>query len=195
MPPKARITKDMIVEAGFQIVRREGADSLNVRRIAAELKCSTQPIMYHYKTVDELKTSIYQAADSFHTDYIMQPDAKARNPMLAIGLHYIRFAHQEKYLFRFLFQSDKFRSMGIPELIGGEEAGFLLEPLMQQTGLAPEKARAVFEPLFICVHGLASLLANNAMEFDEAHCIELLTTTFMGAVGYTMGGEEHEEAV
>ena len=105
MPPKARITKQMIIEAGLKTVRTEGADALNVRRAAAELGCSTQPVMYHYRTVSELKDDVYAAADKLHTEYIMTPDENAKNPMLSIGLRYIRFAHEEKHLFRFLFQS------------------------------------------------------------------------------------------
>lgn len=194
MPPKAKIKKDMIIEAGLQIVRKEGQESLNVRRIAAELHCSTQPVMYHYKTVDALKADIYQAADSFHTEYIMQPD-DAANPMLSIGLQYIRFACQEKNLFRFLFQSGQFENIGFRELLEKEDSTILIQPLAAQAGLTDGQARTVFETLFICVHGYASLLANNAMPYDEAHCIELLTTTFMGIVGFIRRGDHHEETV
>lgn len=189
MPPKAKITKDMIINAGFSIVRNEGQENLNVRRVAAELDCSTQPIMYHYKTVDELKSDIYAAADSFHTEYIMQPYERADNPMLSIGLNYIRFAHDEKFLFRFLFQSDKLQNMGFQELMKSDDKDFLLQPLMQQTGLTKEQAREAFEALFICAHGLASLLANNSMEYDEEHSARLLTNTFMGIIGAIMKGE------
>lgn len=189
MPPKAKITKEMVINAGFDIVRKEGQENLNVRRIAAELNCSTQPIMYHYKTVDELKADIYAAADGFHTEYIMQPYDKADNPMLAIGLNYIRFAHEEKCLFRFLFQSDKLRNMSFRELLAGEDIGFLLQPLSKQTGLTAEQARTVFETLFICAHGFASLLANNSMDYNEEYCVRLLTNSFMGIVGYILKGE------
>lgn len=190
MPPKAKITKDMVVNAGFNVVRSEGQDSLNVRRIAAELDCSTQPIMYHYKTVDELKADIYASADSFHTEYIMQPYEKADNPMLSIGLNYIRFAHNEKFLFRFLFQSDKLQNMSFKELMEGEDKDFLLQPLMQQTGLTLAQAGEAFETLFICAHGFASLLANNSIEYDEEHCIRLLSNTFTGIIGAIMKGKK-----
>ena len=190
MPPKAKITKEMVISAGLTVVRNEGQESLNVRRVAAELNCSTQPIMYHYKTVEELKADIYAAADSFHTEYIMQPNEKADNPMLSIGLNYIKFAHDEKFLFRFLFQSDKLQNMSFKELMEGEEIEFLIRPLVQQTGLTFGQAREAFEALFICAHGLASLLANNSVEYDEEHCSRLLTNTFMGIVGAIMKGEE-----
>lgn len=188
MPPKTRITKEMVIEAGFGIVRSEGQESLNVRRIANRLGCSTQPVMYHYKTVDELKGDIYAAADKFHTEYIMQPDDDAENPLLSIGLNYIRFAEKEKFLFRFLFQSDKFQNIGFKEMVG--ENDFLIQPLAEQTGLAPEQAKTVFETLFICVHGYASLLANNSMEYNEEHSAEMLKNIFISAVGFTLRGEE-----
>ena len=190
MPPKARVTKEMVIEAGFAIVRSEGQESMNVRRIAARLGCSTQPVMYHYKTVDELKADIYAAADKFHTEYIMQPDKDAENPLLSIGLNYIRFAEKEKFLFKFLFQSDKFRNIDFKEMMGNSENDFLTQPLADQTGLDPEQAKEVFETLFICVHGFASLLANNSMEYNEEHSAELLKNIFMSTVGFMMGGEE-----
>ena len=190
MPPKARITKEMVIEAGFAIVRNEGQESLNVRRIATGLGCSTQPVMYLYKTVDELKADIYSAADKFHTEYIMQPDDDAENPLLCIGLNYIRFAEKEKFLFRFLFQSDKFRNVGFKEIVGNSENDFLTQPLAEQTGLAPEQAKEVFETLFICVHGYASLLANNSMEYNEEHSAEMLKNLFKSTVGFMLRGEE-----
>ena len=189
MPPKARVTKEMVIKAGLDIVRSEGQESLNVRSIAARLSCSTQPVMYHYKTVDELKADIYAAADKFHTEYITLTDTDAENPLLSIGLNYIRFAEKEKFLFRFLFQSDKFRNIGFKEMVGNSENDFLIRPLAEQTGLEPEQAKTVFETLFICVHGYASLLANNSMEYSEEHSAELLKNIFMSTVGFVLRGE------
>ena len=70
MPPKAKITRDMIIKAGITIIRTEGIDSLNVRRVAALLSCSTQPVMYHFKTVKELTYAVYEATQqqSRHQD-------------------------------------------------------------------------------------------------------------------------------
>lgn len=195
MPPKARITKDMIIQAGFTIVRKEGHDCLNVRRIAKELNCSTQPVMYHYQTVEELKRDIYTATDNFHTEYIMHPDNHVLNPMLSVGLHYIRFAYEEKFLFRFLFQSDKFQNISFREMLDDENSQMLIHPLVQQTGLTVRQAKTVFETLFICVHGLASLLANNSMEYQEEHCIVLLTNMFQNSIISQKENTGHEEAV
>ena len=55
MPPRAKITKEMIAEAAFEVPRAEGAGKINARRVSQKLGCSTQPVMYHFKTMGELK--------------------------------------------------------------------------------------------------------------------------------------------
>ena len=102
--PKARITREMIVDAAFAVARTAGAASVSARTVAAALGCSTQPVMYHFATIEELKRAVYDRADRFHTDYLMNTDAQS-GPLLGMGLNYIRFAIEEPHLFRFLFQS------------------------------------------------------------------------------------------
>lgn len=71
----------------------------------------------------------------------------------------------------------------------------LIQPLVQQTELTVSQAKTVFETLFICVHGLASLLANNSMEYQEEHCIVLLTNMFQNSIISQKENTGHEEAV
>ena len=40
MPPKTRIQKEDIIQVAFDIVRAEGLEALNARRIAKELNLS-----------------------------------------------------------------------------------------------------------------------------------------------------------
>lgn len=195
MPPKPKITKEMIIEAGLDIVRTEGQDSLNVRSIAARLECSTQPVMYHFKTVDDLKAEIYAAADKLHSEFLMNPGIEDDIPMMSIGLNYIRFADKEKNLFRFLFQSEQYVNTSFDEMMSAPGLDMLMQPLMAATGLSSGKAREAFRTLFICVHGIASLLANNSIAYNEEDISALLTNTFMGIVGYMKTGSEMERPI
>ncbi len=195
MPPKAKISKEMVIEAGLKIVRTEGAGNLNVRRIAAELNCSTQPVVYHYDTVNDLKSDVYAAADKFHEKFIMTPDENAHNPLLSIGLRYIRFAEEEKYLFRFLFQSDKFCNISFRDLLDAEDSNPVIQPLCEIAKLSESQAKEVFEALFICVHGIASLIANNSLTYNESQYERLLTNTFLGAIGIIKGDKNDEKNV
>ena len=106
MPPKPKITREMVVDAAFDIARREGAESINARAVARRLGCSTQPVMYHFARIEELKRAVYNKTDRFHSEYLLDAREKGEDFLLGIGLNYIHFAIEEPHLFRFLFQSD-----------------------------------------------------------------------------------------
>ena len=55
MPPKAKITKEMVIDAAFEVARETGAENINARTVSKKLNCSTQPVMYHFATIEELK--------------------------------------------------------------------------------------------------------------------------------------------
>lgn len=195
MPPRTKITKEMIIQAGVKIVRVEGEGALNVRRIAAELDCSTQPVMYHYKNVEELKADIFFAADKLHEEYISQHPESETDPFLSMGLRYIRFAYEEKYLFKFLFQSDKYKSSGLKDILDQPEADYLLRPICQETGLSRQQAKEVFEGLFMCVHGAASFIADNSVEYDEEQHKTILSNVFFGMIGMMLRGDSNEKDI
>ena len=58
MPAKAKVTKEMIVDAAFAIAREAGAENINARTVSERLHCSTQPVMYHFATMEELKRTV-----------------------------------------------------------------------------------------------------------------------------------------
>lgn len=180
MPPAPKIKKEMILNAGKEIIQSDGIENLNVRKIASKLNCSTQPIMYHYKTVTELKSELYREIDKYHSTYIMNIENSHLNPMLSIGIRYILFAYEEKNYFKFLFQSNKFSNMSFNALFDedNDELSSIYSILAQEAHISKLQSKELFTNLFIMVHGLASLLANNAMEFDESYCIKILENTF-----------------
>ena len=183
MPPKAKITKEMVIQAGFDVVRTEGAESLSVRRVAAVLGCSTQPVMYIYRTVDELRSDVYLTAERFHEEYIMTPDGG--HPLLSVGLRYINFANDEKNLFRFLFESDRFHS-SFSDIMHGDGKNPVIQPLCEIAGLTPFQAEEVFAALFRSVHGAASMLAHNSIEYDKEYITRQLTNVYNGTLDAVM---------
>ena len=159
MPPKARVTKDMIVDAGFAIARERGIEQVNARTVSERLGCSTQPVMYHFRRIEDMKRAVCQRADDYHTAYIT--DVRDGHPLLGIGLNYIRFAREEKRLFRLLFQTNGFAGKSIAELMDAPE----LAPVIEAMGAG--QGRETFKLLFLFVHGYASMFANNDLDGDE----------------------------
>ena len=117
MPAKAKVTREMIVDAAFAVARETGAETISARTVSERLHCSTQPVMYHFATIEELKRTVYAKADQYHSDYLMRIKKPQKGAALGIGMNYIRFAIEEPHLFRFLFQSDYFNGSTLLELI------------------------------------------------------------------------------
>lgn len=182
MPPKAKITKEMIEDTAFEIVRKEGADKVTARSISEQLSCSTQPVLYYFSTVEEIKKAVYKKADEYHTAYLMNLEMTCENPMLAIGMNYIKFAIEERNLFRFLFQSNEFSGVSMLELLETEELLPILGILQNELDISLEAAKEVFSTLFIFSHGYASLYANNTMLYKEQDVIRALDKIFEGTV-------------
>lgn len=182
MPARARVTREMVVEAAFAVVRETGAEGMNARTVAERLHCSTQPVMYQFATIGELRRAVYAKADLYHSDYLMDLKAPAEGAMLGIGMNYIRFAIEEPRLFRFLFQSDSFGGKTLPELIDAGALTPVLSAMQGALGLGTEQTKAVFLTVFLFAHGYASLIANNALRCDEAAIRAQLEQAYRGAI-------------
>lgn len=181
MPPKVKITKEMVAEASFEVIRENGHEELNARKIAEKLGCSTQPVLYSFKTVDEIREAAYEKADAYHTAFIM-PKETDENPMLALGLNYVKFGFEEKNLFRFLFQTNKFGGKDISTLFNNPELTGVLGVMAQGLGVEMSTAKDMFLAFFCAAHGMASLLANNAMESNETQAKNMLADIFRGMI-------------
>ncbi len=162
MPKKPTTTREDMIKGAFELIRKQGHEALSVRNLARQLDCSTQPIMYQFRDLEKLKNEVYAFADKYHSDYIL----KEKN-LLKIGLRYIRFAHEESNLFRFLFQSGHFDGFSLSELLKAPEAESLLETAAADLHLPKKEAIKEFEILFVLVHGYASLICNNAITYNE----------------------------
>lgn len=98
-----------------------------------------------FKTVDEIREAAYVMADSYHTEFIM-PEEPEKNPMLALGLNYVRFGYEEKNLFRFLFQTDKFGGKDIETLLSDPGLSGILEVIAGGLKMNTEQAKKLEEP-------------------------------------------------
>lgn len=181
MPPKIKITREMIVGAGFELVRENGIEGLTVRTIADRLGCSTQPILYGFKTAEEIRRAVYDKVNLFHTEYLMNLD-DPNGVMLGIGLNYIRFAIREPNLFRFLFQSGYAAENSLLEMVNSEELIPVLSAMRGAMGMNMERTKEVFLTIAMFAHGYASIIANNSLEYDEKLVAEHLKRAYKGAV-------------
>lgn len=182
MPPKPKITKDMVIDAAFAIARESGAEQINARTVSEKLNCSTQPVMYHFATIEELKLAAYAKSNLYHTEYLMNPSETEDETMLRIGQNYIRFAVEEPHLFRFLFQSGFAAENSLLEMIDSEDLAPVLSAMQKAMNKSLKQTKEIFVTLAMFAHGYASILVNNSLEYDEELIGLHLKRVYTGAV-------------
>ena len=106
MPTKIRISKDMILDAAFEIVRQDGMEKLSNRELANKLKCSIRPIYYQFENVEEMQKELYTKIEQYFYKFLLDNMIEGIPQYKQVGINYIKFAKEEKKLFQTLFMSD-----------------------------------------------------------------------------------------
>ena len=180
MPAIAKVTKEMIIEAAFEVAKELGAENITARTVSQKLGCSTQPVLYHFKTIEDVRIAAHKKASEFHIDYVTNLSGKYERPMLEVGMRYIQFAVEEKNLFRFLYHSNYYTGVSLSDWLTGKIFDSLFPVLKRQARVDERQAYSIFSQIVLVTHGIASLLANNAMVYDEAYCINTLSNAYFG---------------
>jgi len=182
MPAIAKVTKEMIVDAAFEIAKEMGAENITARTVSQKLGCSTQPVLYHFKTIEDVRIAAHKKGSEFHINYVTNLSGKYERPMLEVGMRYIQFAVEEKNLFRFLYHSNYYTGVSLSDWLTGKNFDSLFPILRRQARVDERQAYSIFSQIFLVTHGIASLLANNAMAYDEAYCIKTLSNAYFGTM-------------
>ena len=177
MPAIAKVTKEMIIEAAFEVAKEMGAENITARTVSQKLGCSTQPVLYHFKTVPQ---GFAGSCKIFKDNYVTNLSGKYERPMLEVGMRYIQFAVEEKNLFRFLYHSNYYTGVSLSDWLTGKIFDSLFPILRRQARVDERQAYSIFSQIVLVTHGIASLLANNAMVYDETYCINTLSNAYFG---------------
>lgn len=177
MPPKVKITKENIVKTAIDLVRANGEQALNARAIAAHLNCSTQPVFSNFATMDELQEAVMLAAYEIYLNFLENESKSGKYPRYkSFGMAYIRFAKEEKELFKLLFMRDR----NGKELIPTKDFNASIEMIMNANGITKEKAELMHLEMWTCVHGIGTMLATSFVSLEWELIGDMLTDVYQG---------------
>lgn len=178
MPPKSKFTRDEITNAALNVTRKNGISGLTARALAAELGCSVKPIFGLFKNMEEVGQEVFIASDLLYQNYLREDMAKGKySPYKASGMAYIRFAKEERELFKLLFMRDRSREK-IEE--NKEEIRPLMQLIQQNLGISEDEAYLFHLEMWLYVHGIATMIATSYLDWDDEFISRVLTDAYMG---------------
>ena len=180
MPRKNMFTREQIVSSALELVREQGMEVLTARGLGEKLGASSKPIFSWFRSMEQVQAAVMEAADQVYQTYLKSGMQEGKYPPFkAAGMAYIRFAKEEKQLFRLLFMRDRSHEPH-QEKEGAEVAALMTELVQKNAGLNEQSARMLYLENWIYVHGIASMIATGYLEFDEADISVMMTDVYRG---------------
>ncbi len=173
MARKETITKSDILNAAFEMTRKEGLEQVSARTLAAKAGCSTQPIFRVYKNMEELSEEVFAKAIEFFGAYYEAFPKKNDTPFVNLGLAYIRFAQEEAQLFRLLFLSQNRHGKSLYDILNGQN-GSVVREINNSKFYGCKDPSGMFMKMWIFIHGSASMTMTGDYDLQEEDTIDLL---------------------
>lgn len=177
MPPKFKYTREEIISSALDVTRKNGIQGLTARALANELGCSVKPIFGLFKNMEEVQTEVILSAANLYYQYLQDEMSSGKYPPYkASGMGYIRFAKEEKELFKLVFMRDRTNE----EKNDTAETAEVVKILQNAIGLTEEQAYKFHLEMWIYVHGIATMMATSYCDFELDYISDLISDMYLG---------------
>lgn len=178
MPRKFMFTREEIISAALGLIRKGGVSALTARALGAALGASSRVIFGLFKNMEEVQQEVVKEANQLYQRYLKEDMEHGEYPPYkASGMAYIRFAKEEKELFKLLFMRDRTH-----ENINDDRENIspLLYLIQQNLKLNEEEAFMFHTEMWLYVHGIATALATSYLPWDEAFISKAVSDGYEG---------------
>ena len=180
MPPKARFTREEIIEAALKIAAEKGIKALTARELGAALKSSTRPIFTAFANMEELLCEVRKAAVARFSEYARKAE-KYTPTFKQVGLQMIMFAYEQPELYRLLFMSEKPEVQTFDDVFDnlGEVAPLCVEVIQKDYEMSYDNAMLLFRQIWIYTYGVGALIATGMCRFTMEEIQDMLSREFV----------------
>ena len=129
--------------------------------------------------MDELHGALKAAAYDIYFGFLKREAESGKYPEYkASGIAYIRFAKEERELFKFLFMCERSQDS---QAMGSRDFDMIVENLMENNeGMSREVASLMHLEIWSAVHGIATMLATSFLSLDWDLISMMLSDTYHG---------------
>lgn len=195
MPSKPKFTREEIVEKAPELVTQRGEKALTARDLGQRLGSSARPIFTVFKNMEELQGEVRHAAMRRFEAYAGR-EMGEMPPFKRVGMQMVLFALEQPRLYQLLFLRENCGAVrfddGLSEL--GETAEVCIQAICRDYDLSREKARGLFENVWIYTFGVGALCARGMCRFFQEAVGKKLSTAFRAMLLLAHADDSAEDA-
>lgn len=176
MPPKAKFTKEEIIDSALSIVRASGFDSLTSRALGAKLGSSARPIFTVFQSMEEVQQAVIDSAKALYKEYVNK-GLRNNHAFKEVGAQYILFSINEPKLFQLLFMKEQKNIPDLSNVLSLIDDSYeeILMSVQNEYALERKSAERLYRHLWIYTHGIATLCATKMCNFKKDEISEMMT--------------------
>lgn len=188
MPPKAKFTRNEILDMALSITREQGMDAVTARELGKRLGSSARPIFTVFENMDEVREQVIVKARELYGKYV-EAGLQEPLPFRGVGIAYIRFAMQEPRLFQLLFMRAVGEATDISRILPMIDDNYnkILQSVQLPYGLERNAAERIYQHLWTYTHGIATMSATGLCSYTMEQLEERLTEVFTGLLSAQKG--------
>ena len=176
MARKTQITREIILEAAFQMLLRDGYASINITSLAREIGCSTQPIAWQFGSMDGLRGELLTYCLQFLKDRFVIEGTDVVQILETIAEEYIDIAFHYPNLYKYLYISDhdgrKMEDLARERRFANHEK--IAKMLETEYSVSSEAARRYLMDLQVYVHGIATFAVTELPTSSKGELLKMV---------------------
>ena len=180
MPPKAKYTREEIIDIAVDLAAERGINALTARELGAALGTSSRPIFTAFKNMEEVLAEVRRAS-------LERFEAYARRAMdftpvyKELGVQMILFASEQPKLYRLLFMTEKTEAENFDDVFVnlGDMATLSVEVIQRDYELSYENAKLLFMHNWIYTYAIGALIATGVCKFSMSEIQDMLSREFV----------------
>ena len=181
MPAIKKVSKDEIVDAAVEVLCDGGFSAVNARSVAKKLGCSTQPIYFSFRNMDELKAAVSERAIKMHTMRVrdsLRIHEGNDSRYSSYGMGFVKFAAEEKQLFRWLYLEGEQPGAYQNDVLTSE----IIDVIVDEFGYCEDVARRFHRDMVYFSYGLAILANTDHLNLTEKELREAFRREFRALI-------------
>ena len=176
MARKVTISREVILDAALKLLIRDGYSAVNVKTIAGEIGCSTQPIVWHFENMEGLRLALSEYARDYAAKKAFLDSKNKFESFEFLGRSYVKMALKEPNLFKFLYLGES--PIGKPYDLKGiardKKNKEMITVIAAQTGLNEEQVVRFVRNTLIYSHGIATMVATGVFKATEKEMMAMI---------------------
>jgi len=176
-----RISKESILQAGLDLIIRDGYAAVNIKNLSRELDCSTQPIMWQFGDMDEFRTQLAVFCAQRLNEKMRADCHSAILSFGHVGLAWLDAAIDTPKLVAYMLSAEftlrVSESGGLQNILGGKTDKTIAAEISRQLHCGADDVDKLMLTLEMFTMGLVAMITAGAAKLTKPQAHKLLYET------------------